>query len=462
MSEAPEDEEWGLWWLPATDQQAPGRLIFDLTDGAHLTVCGVLPGLVGSAWRWPALLGQAHGGEPLTILNPVALTQSTGGGEHGATMRTQLRSQVLLRGVHANSEDEFIITKACVRFRGLRNLCFPWVERDGERRAFVDSRPGAQQAVTLPGARLNFTYVKLEAQSGFRHTTEHDVAVVIEIDDGLPLRKFEERWLLPFQALVTFAVRDPTLIESLTVVMPSEIEVHPLIRHGNHQVRWDEDQIEVLMRLPGLTAEPRYNYERPLIPFAVLEDDAAGFIARWWSLYQRLGPAVLFLVSALGSRMFLENRLLNEVGFAESYHRTLHDKPPISVKKHKGYVAAMLEATPEQHRDHYRERLSHANEQTQRQRVEWLIARAAEILPTLSGLGPSVAGDLVRTRNALTHLDPKAAKKALRDAPLYRAVELLEVTLRANMLLDLGISKEQARALIEASYHGQTPFTSIP
>jgi hypothetical protein len=283
--------------------------------------------------------------------------------------------------------------------------------------------------------------------------------VVIDVDDGLPLHQFEERWLLPLQGLITFAARDPTLIEALIVIAPAATEVHPAIRHAAPRVRWDEDQIEVLMRLPGLAEQPRYGYERPLVPLAVLEDDAAGFVARWWALYQQLGPAVVFLLSALGSRMFLENRLLNELGFAENYHRTLHSKPPISRQDHKRYVAAMLKTIEDpDDRDRYRMRLGHANEQTQGERVAWLIERARDTLPTVDGLEPTLAAKLVRTRNALTHLDPSAAADALRDEPLYRAVELLEVALRANLLLDLGISSEQARALLEGSYHGQTPF----
>ena len=461
MTAPTEQEDWGIWWLSGTEERAPGRLTFDPIDGARLTLFGVLPGLMAPAWKWPALLGQAHGGSPLTLLSPVGLSQSLAGGEDGFTARTELRSQVLLRGGHANSHDEFVINRASVRVRGLRDLCFAKVRRaTGKLTSFIDPEHGPrEQPVPLPGARLNFTHVTITTQTGFARTVEEDVAVVLDIDEGLPLHQFEERWLLPLQGLVTFAVRDPTLIESLTVVVPSAINVHPAIRHGARQIRWDEDQIEVFMRLPGLTEQPRYGYERPLVPFGVLEDDASGFIARWWALYGRLGPAVVFLLSALGSRMFLENRLLNELGFAESYHRTLHDEPPIAENDHKHYVADMLDAIGNaEDRDHYRMRLQHANEQTQRERIAWLIDRAATILPTVAGLEPTLAAGLVKTRNALTHLDPKAAGGALRDEPLYRAVELLEVALRANLLLDLGINAEQTRALLEGSYHGQTPF----
>jgi hypothetical protein len=100
--------------------------------------------------------------------------------------------------------------------------------------------------------------------------------------------------------------------------------------------------IEVLMRVPGLAAEPRRNHGRPLVPFSALQDAAPTFISGWFELYDRLGPAMLFFIAALSERMFLENRLLNDTSFAASYHRILHDEPPIAAEEHAGYVAAML------------------------------------------------------------------------------------------------------------------------
>ena len=109
---------------------------------------------------------------------------------------------------------------------------------------------------------MNFMYVTIEGHAGYVRSIEHDVAVVIDVDEGLPLHQFEERWLLPLQGLITFAARDPTLIEALTVIAPAATEVHPAIRHAAPRVRWDEEQIEVLMRLPGLAEQPRYGLSR--------------------------------------------------------------------------------------------------------------------------------------------------------------------------------------------------------
>jgi hypothetical protein len=199
------------------------------------------------------------------------------------------------------------------------------------------------------------------------------------------------------------------------------------------------------------------------VPFAALGDDAPAFIARWWALYEQLGTsAATTLISALGSRLFLDNRVLNEMSFAESYHRIVHDDPPISEAEHEQYVDAML-ATIETgtHGRHYRDRLKYARSQSQRQRLKWLIKRIKPLFPELAGLKPKLADQLVDTRNALTHLDP-TGPDALKDEPLYRAIELLEVTIQANLLLDLELAPEDVVGLIKASYVGQTPFIGVP
>lgn len=187
------------------------------------------------------------------------------------------------------------------------------------------------------------------------------------------------------------------------------------------------------MRLPGLAAEPRWNHGRPLVPFSALQDAAPTFISGWFELYERLGPAMLFFIAALSERMFLENRLLNYTSFAESYHRTLHDEPPITAEEHAQYVAEMLKTIDNtDHRNHYEARLRFAAAQGQRQRLKWLIRRTKETLPKLAVLKVGLADRLVETRNALTHLDPTGAPGLSRGA-LFRAIEQLEVVLQLNI-----------------------------
>jgi hypothetical protein len=234
--------------------------------------------------------------------------------------------------------------------------------------------------------------------------------------------------------------------------------------------------VEVIMALPGLAAPPRHNYRRPLAPLAALGPKAPVFIQEWWHLNRLLGRSAMELFcSALNDRLFLENRLLNEMSFAESMHRVLHDEPPITNAEHETYTEAMLSQVPtraerDQYkvREHYKVRLKYDAEQSQRQRLKWLLRRANTVFHgesrqpgALPDLDPELANRLVDTRNALTHLDPNAPQP-LSDVSLYRALERLEVAIQTNLLLDLGLDDDEVASLMRASYVTMSPFIEPP
>ncbi|MGH8300194.1 MAG: HEPN domain-containing protein [Steroidobacteraceae bacterium] len=461
MTEAADDEIWGDWWLPGADELLHGRLTFDRSEGARLTVVGDFAALPPRAWSRPALFGESAQGTRLTLLEPFWLERPPPiEGASFSNVKTLVSAHVLLRGTHAASEEGFPIQRAAVRLRGLRELCLrPSIPRIGVIRGFVGDGEGEQpeQTVDVRGGRLTFVHRRYETRSEYRQTVEVDVEVDIAADAPSPLGEFWKRWLAPLQGLIIFAGRDPTCVESMVVIQPSTTEVHPAISRGS-RVNWREERVEVLMPLPGLAADAKYGYRRALLPLTVLGDDAPAFIHRWWELHDTLGPATELLMSALGSRLFLENRLLNELSFAESYHRVLHDEPPITEEQHATYLEAMLTTVEDPaHQKHYRTRLRYAAAQGQRQRLKWLIRRARKALPELSGLKAKLADQLVDTRNALTHLDSTGAS-ALTDEPLYRAIELLEITIQANLLMDLELTANDAGGLIRTSYINQTPF----
>ena len=425
----------GTWWLPGTSERGEGELDFDPVDGARLTVRGLLPGMLPPAYSWPALVGEAHDGGLLTLLKPVGLGQTLSGGGAGTTAETRLHAHVLLRGIHVASDADFVFARTLVRLRGLKELCFAPAIRDEQLVRFVagDATAPRAQEVPLTGGRIVFSM-----------TPDGDVEALLDVHDPLPLEEFEEKWLIPLQGLVVLAGQDPTVVESLVALDVGE------------------GPVEVLMSIPGLTAEPRWDYERPLVPFSALGPFATDFISGWFDLCHQLGGAMLFFIGALSQRMFLENRVLNDMSFAESYHRTLHNEPPISDEEHDEYVKAMLERIGNaKHRDHYRVRLRYAASQSQRQRLKWLIQRAGDTLPTLAALKPGVANDLVDTRNAITHLDP-TGPPGLTGTRFYRAIELLEVAIMANLLLDLGLPPEMTAVLFDVAYNGRTPFVPAP
>jgi|HubBroStandDraft_2_1064218.scaffolds.fasta_scaffold129223_2 hypothetical protein len=156
--------------------------------------------------------------------------------------------------------------------------------------------------------------------------------------------------------------------------------------------------------------------------------------------------------------MFLEQKLLAGMSFAESYHRELHDDPVLPRDEHKRNVATMLDALPDQaRRDRYLALLQLGVRQSTRERLQFLIDRATDTLPDVPGLDATLAKDLVGTRNAIAHLD-RSISKSLGGVNLIYAVARLRLVIQVNLLLDLGLERELTGSLVLTSYDRRMPI----
>ena len=230
---------------------------------------------------------------------------------------------------------------------------------------------------------------------------------------------------------------------------------------------WERRYIEFVTRTPAiLDTEPRFGYERPLFSLASLGDDLDAVIARWFEMHEQLrGPcgsglsgASDVFFSALSSRMYLENRLLNVMSAAESYHRTFHGIPPLSEARHEELARRMLASLDtDAERSVYRSPLTYANSQSQRQRLRELCETAAQVVVELAPLCRPTVGQLVATRNYLTHLDVPTGEER-EGFELLRLIERLVMVIQVNFLLSLGIDASDAAAFVRRSYSGQDVF----
>jgi hypothetical protein len=95
------------------------------------------------------------------------------------------------------------------------------------------------------------------------------------------------------------------------------------------------------------------------------------------------------------------------MAFSEGYHRTFHDDPPLPDNLHRELSRRMLEAIEPEHRSVYEAPLTYANQQTQRQRLKFLIGRASAAVPAL-------ADPKDRFRNASSQLVTNTRTRASR------------------------------------------------
>ena len=433
------------WWLPSNpEQRVHGALSWDPADGASLTLLDMLLEVRTSQFYAPTVLGETFDGVALTLMHPVVANHADRLTPTRSWTRSTLLASTMLRGHHVSDPDAFVFSRAVVRFAGLRDVCLQeWPSgEDGEWVPFVTPGLGARQANVIGGSLL-FRQRQRRTEGKYSEASETDVDVVICSDNPLSLADFDDQWLNPLEALTILAARGPTVLQQMVLAVVDDDGA--------------EHEVEVLTRTPSLAPKPQEEY-KPLVRLATLGQGAMPFIARWWDLYQGLGPAADFLSSALSGEMFVEQKLVAAMSFLESYHRNLHRVALVSPEEHRQNVESMIATLDlEDHKSRYRVLLDRAIEQSARERAEAFIVRAHETLPGVPGLDSTLAKDLVNARNAVAHLS-RSISKVLKGLDLTYAVARLRLVLQVNLLLDLGLDSDLVASMVFTSYEGGMPI----
>jgi hypothetical protein len=270
----------------------------------------------------------------------------------------------------------------------------------------------------------------------------------------LKLTHWLERWVAQIQDLVVVGMRQPSATISVSGINAGDLGLNGL-RHDVkiHQV-WHPLVHDLLW-----TA-----YQgRALLP-ANAVDDIGELIARWFALHRDLGDAAQFLFGTINDRDLLAvNRMLNLLAFAETYHRRKYDEPPLTKEQHDTFRKDMLGQLPSQYeRDVYGGRLQHANAQSQRQRVRWLVRRAATADPRLENVKKALVDSLIETRNHLTHFEPPNEWVSNTSYGYALLAAALEYVLEGNILLDLGLDEERVQECLAHGHGWDDPIPELP
>jgi ApeA N-terminal domain 1 len=292
-------------------------------------------------------------------------------------------------------------------------------------------------SMQIDGVRVKATVDRsLASTSRFRTIYDTSASLWLEADDALTLTDWRRLWIDPLRDLILFATREQTVTLYLSGYTGPERTYPP---------------VSVYMA-PETTLHPPQHaeyYQRDLLPAGIWDQEGfPDLIDAWRTLHLQLGAVGQAFFELQNSTDAPLTRLLRLTSCAEGYHRALHDEPPFTDEEHDAMVAAMTDALPEDRgmRSHYRDRLRYANSQSQRQRMRWLIERAAKVDERLEGRTAKLTNRLVGWRNEHTHLAGDVVAPSLDDLLLLNAV--LTYVLEANILLDIGIDENAPYCLV--------------
>jgi hypothetical protein len=435
----------GFWWDASDHGQAGpvfGHLKYEPDGGIDLEMFE-WQGMINSAATSTAsaLFGQSLKGVPCTVFDAIEVNRQS----HlpGAHSRGEWRSSVMAHGAWIKDRSRVPARKVVVTWRGLAE----WLSRASEtprQRGQVMNRDAEPLTIDLSdGTRLTVGFDAWRENGQFEEGQKWIASIAIEPAVLSTLGEIEERYVFPLRDLVLFGTEEQTVTDSLTLYGLDEVE-SDLVEGARRAV-----EIVVQDSSRPLVAE-RNAFNHLLMPFAVWAGDPGALIERWLDLHGKLGKAANLLFATLNNwPAYVENRFLNLTAFAEAYHRTLHDSPPVTPDEHEVATEQMLQALPTNKlRNHYGPRLKYADEQGLRARMKELFRRAGQAVEDVEGWRAGGLPDsLVETRNALTHR-AGSDEKTLEGSALFWATKRLLVVLQINILLDLRLSSEVAAACI--------------
>ena len=424
---------------------AYGSLTFDPTTGLRLHTLGPAGNFFSNEGMY-VVHGHALNGKPCSLLDSYVERDNSWTSGHA---KRRLYSHVLVDNAHVLTEDELHFDELRLELQGL----FEFFWHQGLGRPDSDDET-ASKVVRLPGGELTFRMGWDKREGGHRRLHERRARLSIKLDEPAPYRHWMDHWVLPMRDLLTLATREPSRLESFVAILRDDDPPEPWLRVRDEEA-WRRREVEFVTPEGNLVrTDPRFGYGRMLFGLTELEDDADRIFARWWEMYDQLAGARNTLFAALTTRMYLENQMQSMMSAAEAYHRTFHDKQPLSDERHQELRTAMLGVTADaEERAVYESSLKYANSQRQRKRLSQLWRRAAEVISELKPLRDTSIERLVMTRNYFTHLD-EPDENVREGSELLRVINQLVLVLQANILLDLGVDRDTAERLLRRSYHG--------
>jgi ApeA N-terminal domain 1 len=444
-------QEDGYVWEPGSEERAVAQLRFDPDHGTELTLINA-PWAVEVGKQWDVLHGESLWGQPWSLFD-VGCRSS----QQAANSRSACEADTLITGIHADSEAQIAFTDLALGCHGMRE----WLTQGRQGRDSALTRPadanedfwGMLQA-SAEGVELLFHVNAIKSGGRYRQHFEATAVLQLKAPTPLTLTQWLEHWVTQVQDLMVFGMRWPSSTISLSGIRAGAVGPNGLPFDVKMHAPWHP-------RVPDL--KPGAYLGRALLP-ANAVDDIGALITQWFALHRELGDAAQLFFGTINDRdLPALNRMLNLLAFAETYHRRRFDEPPLAEEEHDTLSTQMLDELPSR-REHdvYAGRLRYANAQSQRQRVRWLVTRAATSDPRLEEVKRALVDSLIETRNHLTHFDPPNEWVSTTSYGYALLAAALEFVLEANILLDLGLTEEQVQECLAHGHGWDDPIPELP
>jgi ApeA N-terminal domain 1/Apea-like HEPN len=459
----------GLWWLPSAPEDKHEGTLTVTGGDPRLDLLGHFGReLIGESDRdiqysmWLSdqerIVGVSTDGRYVTMVD---CTQASGGGLRFPGMETSVyRARAVIEGAAFEDNepvefDDFEIRVSALetwlRFMPARFQ----VNEDGSRAAIDVTHPQPLEFTlddgTIATVRFSWRFggfavgsTKVEyewaAWLGLKfneHRSLSDVATAVG-------------WL---RNLITLATGKPTTLLAVDTYRDDIVDghEHPVTMHLFYPLSHNPE--------PSQRAADSLEL---IFDFSEVGDRFADVLNRWLGLQERYEPVMgLFFGTIYQATSYREQRFLQYAQAIETYDRLKRPEARIRDRdEHKAFVAEIVEAVPEEHRNWLKGELAWSNDLKLAQRIEHVLGGCPNVAARI--VGPEGFDAFVKavkwTRNYYTHYDPSGRERAATEGrDMHRLTVQLRAVLETAFLLELGFDC----AAIEAGLERARRFEEI-
>lgn len=442
----------GRFWLPGDKYRGYGRIEFDLVEGVrvHLVDTNLTDWATeGTPGPGPieVLHGETLGGTPLTLFGVFPTSwRMEGLPPRGGDVIDGFVDHVV-KGQHFDDPADVVATGFSSRLHGLRELLTGGKIDGGPLHPRLPSEaepvPPADTLTVRVMEGVELLLVAAHQPSISRGARQSDMVASAQwdLDEPWPISRIEKDLVGVLQDFILFATRRQSYVLSLATFGEDPRTSLAVWRQAHPRPREERDVYALALNLGHV-------------------DKPAETVAAWFDLRRRVGPVWgLFFAALDRPESLLEDRLLGLLAFAEGYHRAIHDEAPLTAAEEKAARKAIKEALADSPaKEVFMTAIGHANSQTQRDRLLFLISRALEVVGEWWYVEEGIlAARLIHTRNWLVHWGSRGKHTIDDTGEMVELLRGLIIVLYVNILFDLGLDHDGCRRVIGSGWRLDGP-----
>lgn len=440
----------GIWWLPGSRRKFRHGVLQQLSTG-HFELT------LQTAWHRDVmetinraehltLLGKDEASRPLSLLSGFLKQYSLSipEGSH-ATFHFD---RVFL-GAHFLDEKEVALTELGARVRALS----PWLGISGFK---IDALQKSRELV------IHFSQpedLEFELEPGLRLVFGFDYQGPTLRRPQLEATLRQEVWLIvrafPSRSFGKLETTLNRMLNLFSLLIGEALGYESLLANASHTSRRSPgdglEKINILLSpiAPELTDKMVEGHSM-LLRFKDVQDAHPRLFKRWLELYELYHSAFdLYFSVQRRDPSYQEQRFLSVVQSLETLHRLSNQAPPS--ERHQKKLERIRACLSPKDRKWLDGRLRHSHEPPLAKRLENLL----EAFGNLFGEQEErrrLAEEVANTRNYLTHYDPRIESKAVEPRRLTPYIYRLKALFVLCCLLELGLTSDEARQLVEKHY----------